>query len=374
MTGRPSDASLEARLAATIDELVGLFRGWEGDIWPEDRFGSLALRVFALQFEGNLPYRRWCLARGAGPDRVRSWREIPPVPTAAFRAVDLAVGDPAEAPLLFRTSGTTRGAAVRGRHPVVAPELYRASLLGAFRRFVLGEAAGPRVLTLVPAPSAVPDSSLGFMLEEIRSRLGDPGSRCVADADGIRWDDLEDSLREASSDGAPVCLLGTTLSLSAWAGRLEAADLRHRLPPGSVLMDTGGSKGSAGLDRRTLFERLLPRVELGPRDVVNEFGMTELLSQRYGCGIDDPAPLLHGPPWLRTAALDPLTLAPLPDGEEGILCHWDLANAGSVVAVLTEDRGRVDGNALTWLGRTSGAPPRGCSLATAELLEAQARG
>jgi hypothetical protein len=69
--------------------------------------------------------------------------------------------------------------------------------------------------------------------------------------------------------------------------------------------------------------------------------------------------------------LDPVTLEELPDGDEGILCHYDLANLGSVCAVLTEDRGRVAGDGIEWLGRTEGAPPRGCSLATAELLEAQ---
>ena len=105
--------------------------------------------------------------------------------------------------------------------------------------------------------------------------------------------------------------------------------------------------------------------------VINEFGMTELLSQRYGYG--DPAVPLLGPPWLRSRALDPVTLEELPQGEVGILCHYDLANLGSVCAVLTEDQGRIVGEGIDWLGRTAGASPRGCSLATAELLEAQDR-
>ncbi len=69
--------------------------------------------------------------------------------------------------------------------------------------------------------------------------------------------------------------------------------------------------------------------------------------------------------------LDPVTLEELPEGEVGILCHYDLANLGSACAVLTEDRGRAVGRGIEWIGRTDGAPPRGCSLATAELLEAQ---
>jgi hypothetical protein len=55
-----------------------------------------------------------------------------------------------------------------------------------------------------------------------------------------------------------------------------------------------------------------------------------------------------------------------------VLCHLDLANVGSVCAVLTEDMGKVTDNVVEWIGRSPGAMPRGCSLATAQLLEAQA--
>ena len=136
-------------------------------------------------------------------------------------------------------------------------------------------------------------------------------------------------------------------------------------------MDTGGEKGRPGLARSDIVRDLAPRLGLTLDCVVNEFGMTELLSQRYGRG--DPAVPLLAPPWLRSQVLDPLTLQEVPEGEVGILCHFDLANLGSVCSVLTEDRGRKVGDGIEWVGRTEGAPPRGCSLATAELLEAQAR-
>ena len=112
--------------------------------------------------------------------------------------------------------------------------------------------------------------------------------------------------------------------------------------------------------------------------MVNEYGMTELLSQYY-----EPAPWLEEnedlaarrllpPPWMRFQVLDPLTLAPVAEGEPGLLCHFDLANLGSVSAVLTEDMGQRDGEGLKLLGRAPGAEPRGCSLAMEELLSAAA--
>jgi hypothetical protein len=60
----------------------------------------------------------------------------------------------------------------------------------------------------------------------------------------------------------------------------------------------------------------------------------------------------------------------VPTGEPGLLQHFDLANLHSVLAVQTEDIGTVDERGVLLLGRAAGAPPRGCSLATDELLRA----
>jgi hypothetical protein len=64
--------------------------------------------------------------------------------------------------------------------------------------------------------------------------------------------------------------------------------------------------------------------------------------------------------------LDPATLDPLGPGESGVLCHFDLANAGSAMAILTEDLGRIVDGGLELRGRATGAELRGCSLTLAE--------
>ena len=113
--------------------------------------------------------------------------------------------------------------------------------------------------------------------------------------------------------------------------------------------------------------------------IVNEYGMTELLSQYWEPGLETDGPLpieerRHvAPPWLRTRVLDPATLEELPAGERGLLCHVDLANLGSVACVLTEDVGRLDEDGLQLFGRAEGAEPRGCSLAVEALLDAADR-
>jgi len=367
----PHGASAESfDLLAT--ELVGVFDAWDGRAWEEDLLDAWARRAFETQFRGNVPFRRYCEARGVGPRDVDGWRDFPPVPTAAFRVVDLIVGEPADARLTFRTSGTTRGPAERGRHLVRSPELYRASLRAAFIVLALRGESSRKMVALPPSFTYDDASSLGWMLDDVCSGVGLGDGVSVASPAGIEWSRLDGELAEAARAGRALCLLGTTLGFAEWRDRLrEGRSAPARLPEDSVLMDTGGEKGRAGLIRAEVMTDLAQRLGLPASSLVNEFGMTELMSQRYGFG--DPAAPLLGPPWLRSTVLDPVTLREVPEGEVGILCHFDLANLGSVCAVLTEDQGRLAGDGIEWIGRTEGAPPRGCSLATAELLEAQKR-
>lgn len=357
---------------ALAERFETAFEAWNDDprAWPAGQFEGWALAAYRLQYAANRPYARYCHAIGRTPDVVATWQDIPPVPTAAFRAVELIVGDPADAELRFRTSGTTGGSASRGVHLVRRPATYRAAIRGTFRRAVLGGQEHHRLLLLHPAFEPSADSSLAFMFDTIFEGMSSEGSVRVDPGSDDAHRTAIDALEAAAAAGAPLVVAGTTLAHGDLLDACAAADVRLELPAGSRLMDTGGTKGREGLDRDAVLAGLLDRFNLDEAAAVNEFGMTELLSQRYGDGLGRVA--LRGPPWLRTRCLDPVTLEDRQEGDEGILCHFDLANVGSVIGVLTEDRGRVVGDAVEWLGRTPGSMPRGCSIATAELLEAQA--
>jgi hypothetical protein len=365
-----------AALDVLSEELKHAFRRWEESpaAWSDERVDDLARRAFAIQRAGNAPYRRYCRRLGVESDQVGGWRGVPAVPTAAFREISLVVGDPGDAALELRTSGTSRGEGRRGRHLVRDPELYRSSLEATFFRFALHRATGDATSRLpigsfVPSFADAPHSSLSWMADAVIGRFGAPSSRVLATRAGVDWEEANRFAATASSRAQTVCLFSTTLALDEWTRRLEATGLGIELPGGSFVMDTGGSKGLETSSRDDVLARIERCLGVPPDAVVNEFGMTELLSQRYG----SPA-ALFGPPWLRSRALDPVTLEELPDGGVGVLAHFDLANAGSVCSVLTEDLGAVEDGAVKWVGRTPGSAPRGCSLATAELLRSQAAG
>jgi hypothetical protein len=343
-------------------------------------FDRMARRVFAWQYRHNAPYSAFCQRRGLTPATVEHWTEIPAVPTAAFREVALVAGPVHEAAAVFRTSGTTHGPARRGIHYIPDLALYHAALIPNFAACVLPDGARLRMLSIIPSAADLPDSSLSHMVATVIDRLGADGSGYFATAtDGIDHAALHTALRAAEADGEPVCLLGTSFAFVHWLDRLAQCDERYRLPAGSRLMDTGGYKGRSRTvspaAMRTLYADFL-----GIPDAycVNEYGMTELCSQFYDATLRDTVlgrphaqhRLRIVPPWVRTRVVDPESLRPVPDGVTGLLQHFDLANAGSVSAVQTEDMGSAAGTRFELIGRAPGATPRGCSIAMDVLLDA----
>jgi hypothetical protein len=380
-----SVTDLEARLRDVMARGVAV-------PFPEDPFNALALEVFRHQADKNRVYGAFVRGRGIEPAELADWREIPLVPTRAFKELPLICGDPGEAEAVFRTSGTTRGGDARGTHHVRSLSLYRASLVPNASAYLRPELDGPearagasppvRVLALLPSPDDRPDSSLVHMVGVLAAEWDDGGGGFFADEEWrLRDEALQEALERAMVDGVPVLVAGTAFAFVDWTDRVAEKGGDVVLPPESRIMETGGFKGrSREVSREDLYRAMGKAFGVPPERIVNEYGMTELLSQfwepvlREG-GPADPGARHHvAPPWVRTRVLDPRDLSPVPPGEPGILAHLDLANLHSVAAVLTEDRGVEVEGGFRVLGRTPGAEPRGCSLTMEELLEARGGG
>jgi len=357
-----------------------------GGTLDDAAFLALALEVFRYQAHANTAYGTWVQRRGVDPRRAEALSDILPVPARAFKDLRmLADGSPVEA--TFRTSGTTGGAERRGIHFVRDLDLYRMSILTTASNTLLSEPGynrnSIRVLSLTPGPGVAPDSSLVHMFHIWIDAWDDRGGGFFG---GTSWEpktgELRAAIGRAVGEGLPVLLVGTAFSFVRW---LDALPSGHpELPPGSIVVETGGFKGrSRVVPRGELYRALSATTGVSVARIVNEYGMTELLSQFYepvlsGEAPEDPDRRWHvGPSWVRTRILDPETLDAVDPGEPGLLCHVDLANLDSAVAVLTEDVGfqphelaaaRPTSRAFRLLGRGQGAEPRGCSLVMEELL------
>ncbi|MBX3224900.1 MAG: acyl-protein synthetase [Labilithrix sp.] len=359
-------SSLHARARAFVDAFE------RGDAAPD--FDALACDLARYQAEHAPGFARLCSARGIDPSALARADHIPAVPTDAFKLTRVATFDESETAVTFRTSGTTVGA--RGSHAMRDTSTYAAAATAFGRRWLARDLTRPiPVVVLGPSPEAVGDSSLGHMCAGFVRAFGEsarPEETWLLADDILDLSAFDARVATALAKAQPMLVLATSFAL---VHLIDAVgDATFVLPPGSRVMQTGGFKGKS---REVPAERLraeLARVfAIDERAIVAEYGMTELSSQFYERTLFDPAST-HGvyaePPWARVVPVDPDSLAPVPEGEEGIAKIVDLMNVDSAVAILTQDRVRrlPGGEGFELFGRAPGAPPRGCSIAIDELL------
>lgn len=375
MSTDPRREELDAAVLRWMREASSA-EAWFGD---EKHFNDLALEVFAFQALHCEPYARYCAAVGAPtPD---DWREIPSVPAGAFKELRLASFDESATAKVFRTSGTSAGRC--GELHLDTLELYEASLLLTLERLLLESPAsqgGERIRVLAPSADEAPDTSLSHMFDRLLAKHGDAQSGFDVRGGALDVHGLLEALDTARSESEPVTLLGTAF---AFVHLLEALDERGlaslpMLPPGSRAMETGGFKGrSREVERGVLHTAIANRIGFEAGRVVNQYGMTELASQFYDSSLVEPAAPVRklGPPWARVRVVDPETGSDVESGEVGMIAILDLANTGSVAAILTADLGREIaapgspyGNGFEVLGRQPGAEERGCSIAADLML------
>ena len=354
---------------------------------PMESFDALGLAVARHQAAHVPAYRRLLAARKMDPREVASVRDLPAVPTDAFRLTRVAAHAAGDDAALFRTSGTTSGA--RGEHALSTTATYEKAALAWARWALFFDAPAapatlprrtlPMAIALTPPPSRPSaDSSLHFMIQLFATELASDAHYLQGAPDKLVDPvALSEACAAAERAAVPAVVMGASF---AFVKLLDAlGDQRLPLPARSRIMHTGGFKGrSREVAPDELLRRMATTFAIPPHAVVGEYGMTELSSQLYegtwraAQGLATPS-ARHGvfvaPPWLRAAAVDPETLVPLPEGEIGILRFEDLANVDSALVVQTADRGRCRGSTVELLGRLAGAPPRGCSLAVEELME-----
>lgn len=325
----------------------------------KDSFDSLALQVFAYQYENNRIYRKFCRSRKVHPSMVESYQQIPPVPVGAFKEADIACTPIEEAGTYFQTSGTTSGKQGRNFHRDL--EVWTSSMKTHFEENIMKDNCRVKMAILFPHPTEIPNSSLAQYLYTAIRDYGTEESVYIASNGTYDFEKLVSFIEESERTNTPVYLLGATFSFIHFVEYTKDKNLEFQLPKGSRLMDTGGSKGRSIEMSSGQFKQLVAEAfNLPVEDCVNMYGMTELSSQFYD---QNESGRQKAPHWVRTIVINPENGLCVQDGERGILVHYDLANFHSVLGVMTEDLGITENDGFYLLGRSEGAEAKGCSLA-----------
>ncbi len=364
--------------------------------FQNEDFDALALELFALQFKNNSIYQKICEVRRLTPEIVENWTQIPAVPTAAFKELELTSLEAKERTAVFNSSGTTEQKPSRHFHNAESLALYEASLLNWFEQNFFANsklkihlsrqseatAKNSKLVFLTPPPDLVPHSSLVHMFETVRQKLvaaSVPASQTeflgkVA-ADGSWTLDFDATLAALSDNSKsktqnPKLFLGTAFSFVHLLDFLAENNLQFQLPENSRVMETGGYKNrSRSLPKTELYALITERLGIPRKNIICEYGMSELSSQAYDSEIRNSKFKIQNserqfrfPPWARAQIISPETNREVRDGETGLIRVFDLANVFSVAAIQTEDLAIRRGAGFELIGRAQLAEPRGCSL------------
>ncbi|MDP6943797.1 MAG: hypothetical protein QF464_06565 [Myxococcota bacterium] len=353
----------------SLNDAIGAFI--EADTDDDVRFDALAREVFAHQCE-RIPLVRALADRaGCDPRSVAHWRDIPAVPSTAFKATTLFGGAPSDAVHTFASSGTSGASKSKSVFSATGLELMAQSVRVNAARWLFPDGRATRILVLAPSPDLAPEMIMAWGMNQLIDAFGLEGSRFLIGPDGLDPKAVVGELMGAAREGVPITLIGASFGFVHLLDGLAEAGVSIPSAPGSRTMDAGGYKGrSRELCRADLDEAIAERLGVPPERAVNLLGMTELASQFYdGVLVQDATPRRkQSAPWTRTRVVAPDSLEPVSDGERGLLVHVDLANLERPAFVRTDDVGMADGDGFEVFGRASGAESRGCSLSVEELL------
>ena len=349
-----------SRFAAHLREKISTGRFSGND------FSGLALELFALQFDSNPAYRKICEAKKLAPQMVEHWTQIPAVPTAVFKELELTGIPSVERAAVFHSSGTTEQKPSQHFHCAESLALYEASLWNGFRLY-FGDRC--ELVFLTPNPNRAPHSSLVHMFETVRQKIGSAPTVFTGRlADDGAWTLDFELVLAALSDNSKLktqnskLVLGTAFSFVHLLDFLAEKNLRFQLPTSSRVMETGGYKNrSRSLPKAELHALINEYLGVSRENIICEYGMSELSSQAYA----KSSGAFQFPPWARAQIISPETGREVTDGETGLIQIFDLANVFSVAAIQTEDLGVKRGDGFELIGRAQLAEPRGCSLMTA---------
>ena len=187
------------------------------------------------------------VTRRVRPQTLTHWTEIPAIPAAAFKELDLSCLPAEERNAVFLSSGTSGQTPSRHFHNPQSLAVYEASAFPWFTTHLLPSGDQPGGLTdapwqlaiLTPPPSSAPNSSLVHMFDTIRRAFGFSETAFLASLAETGWSlDLEavrKILEESSTTKQPLTILGTAFSFVHLLDHLADCNLHFRLPPEAMV-------------------------------------------------------------------------------------------------------------------------------------------
>lgn len=322
----------------------------------------------------NKAYGAFLSRRGFSPEADFCLEDVPFLPARLFKTMgsQLATVPQAEIHLLLTSSATSGAPSTVPINRTTSRRQARcmAKILANF----IGKGRRPFLFLDVDPSLAARTGSYGARGAALRGYMGfarSSGFFLEEGSGGLVFNERRFTEAVSALDPAvPVVLFGFTYVAYAHVIRPALLAGKHyELPAGSFFLHIGGWKKleAEKVPREKLLADANAVFGLAKSNILDIYGFTEQMGLNYP---DCPCGYKHVPHLSRLIIRDPLTHAPLPVGETGLLEFVSpLEQSYAGAAVLTDDIGRLiagacpagrGGQRFEVLGRLKKAEARGC--------------
>lgn len=328
-------------------------------------------------YENCPPYKKWVNKQGFDPSLpIEDISEIPFLPAALFKHMDLVVGTRDDVVKILASSGIS--SQIPSRVPI--DNLTRTRQMKALTSVMTDFFGGKRrpfiLLDVEPSAAEGNDMNLSARVAGMRGYLMAASQQIYVLDDGenqprLNETLLQETIQNFKISGTPFSVLGYTYMLYKYVIQpLYERGICLNFPKNTFLLHFGGWKmlQDQAVTRKILNEQASMVFGIPVKNVRDIYGFTEQLGIIYP---DNGTGLKRTPCFAEVIVRDPLTLKPVPDGGYGLLEFiTPLPHSYPGAALLLDDIGRIvtrepspdgkHGTAFEVIGRAPESEVRGC--------------
>ncbi|WP_394388505.1 long-chain fatty acid--CoA ligase [Shewanella woodyi] len=362
--------------SSEIDDLIFMSSPQEWTFEEQKEIQDRLVREsFDYHYNRNEDYRQYCITQHIN-ENILSIDDIPVYPTSVFKHLRLHTANESEIENWYTSSGTS---GVKSH--IARDRLSIERLLGSvnFGMKYVGDWFDHQMELVNLGPDRFNTNNVWFKYVMSLVELLYP-TEFTVDDDQIDFKQTVDSLFRIHNTTKDICLIGPPYFIFLLCQYMK--ENRIELNAGTRLhIITGGgwkSNQSESLNRHDFNQMLMGTFHLANENQIRDtFNQVELNT----CFFEDKFQRKHVPPWVYARALDPVTLKPVPDGEQGLLSYMDASSTGYPAFIITDDIGTVHhikapdpypGTTIEIIRRLNTRAQKGCALSMSNSIKDKA--
>ncbi|WP_318451799.1 long-chain fatty acid--CoA ligase [Photobacterium leiognathi subsp. mandapamensis] len=326
---------------------------------------KLILESFHYHYNHNKDYKYYCNIQGVD-ENIKSIDDIPVFTTSMFKYARLHTADESNIENWFTSSGTkgVKSHIARDRQSIER-------LLGSvnYGMKYLGEFHEHQLELVNMGPDRFSAANVWFKYVMSLVELLYPTTFTVEN-DEIDFEQTILALKAIQRKGKGICLIGPPYFIYLLCHYMKEHNIEFNAGAHMFIITGGGwkTKQKEALNRQDFNQLLMETFNLFHESQIRDiFNQVELNT----CFFEDSLQRKHVPPWVYARALDPVTLTPVEDGQEGLMSYMDASSTSYPTFIVTDDIGIVrhlkepdpfQGTTVEIVRRLNTREQKGCSL------------